>query len=190
VAERQQGVEGTGHQEVGDDDAALDLAFAHGGDEALRRAYERYGALVHTLCRRAVDAPTAADLTQEVFVAAWSARAGYDPRRGRLGGWLTTIHRATARRPSTVALTPEAGTTDEPADLEGLADRLVLADALAQLAPRPRRVVELAFYRGLTAAEIAERCGLPLGTVKSDLRRSLQRLRHHLGRTGGDGDHG
>ena len=61
-----------------------------------------------------------------------------------------------------------------------LADQLLIAHALEALSPRARRVVELAFYSDLTQTEIAETTGLPLGTVKSDLRRGLQRLRSHL----------
>ena len=71
----------------------------------------------------------------------------------------------------------------EPAEL---VDRLLVADALVTLAPRPREVLELAFYSGLSQREIADRLGVPLGTVKSDMRRALLRLRHEL--AGGDTD--
>ncbi len=69
-------------------------------------------------------------------------------------------------------------TTD--VNLERIADRMLLAEALDQLGPRVRTVIELAFLNDLTQAEIAERCSLPLGTVKSDLRRGVERLRRHL----------
>jgi len=61
-----------------------------------------------------------------------------------------------------------------------VADRLLVAHALDQLPERARRVVELAFYSELSQSEIAERLDLPLGTVKSDMRRALLRLRGHL----------
>jgi RNA polymerase sigma-70 factor (ECF subfamily) len=61
-----------------------------------------------------------------------------------------------------------------------LVERLLLADALATLGERPRQVLELAFYGGLTQTEVAERMNLPLGTVKSDMRRALVRLRNVL----------
>ena len=70
-------------------------------------------------------------------------------------------------------------TAGDPYD-EQLADRLLIAHALEALSPRARSVVELAFYSDLTQTEIAATTGLPLGTVKSDLRRGLQRLRSHL----------
>ena len=62
-----------------------------------------------------------------------------------------------------------------------LADRLLIARALESLQPRVRQVVELAFYSDLTQTAIAEQTGIPLGTVKSDLRRGLARLRAELG---------
>ncbi len=61
------------------------------------------------------------------------------------------------------------------------ADRLLIARALDSLQPRVRQVVELAFYSDLTQTAIAEQTGIPLGTVKSDLRRGLARLRADLG---------
>ncbi len=68
----------------------------------------------------------------------------------------------------------------EPPVGDALADRLLVAHALDALSPRARQVVELAFYSDLTQTEIAARLDLPLGTVKSDMRRALQRLRTHL----------
>jgi RNA polymerase sigma-70 factor (ECF subfamily) len=62
-----------------------------------------------------------------------------------------------------------------------LADQLLIARALESLQPRVRNVVELAFYSDLTQVEISSRTGIPLGTVKSDLRRGLERLRSELG---------
>jgi RNA polymerase sigma-70 factor (ECF subfamily) len=72
---------------------------------------------------------------------------------------------------------------DEP---DGLIERLLLADALATLGKRQREVLQLAFYGGLSQSAVAEHLGLPLGTVKSDMRRALLRLRQVVG--GGDAD--
>jgi RNA polymerase sigma-70 factor (ECF subfamily) len=177
-------------------DEQLDEVFAAGDGDILRLAYDRYGSLVHTLCRRSLDAHSAADVTQEVFLSAWRARHRFDPARGSLGAWLVTITRSrildhfrrVGRRPALIdgepteqrpAGDPADGDVDE-AGLERLADRLLLTDALARLSPRARSVVELAFYGDLTHAQIAVQQDLPLGTVKSDIRRSLERLAHHL----------
>jgi RNA polymerase sigma-70 factor (ECF subfamily) len=181
----------------GGDDAELEAAFAAGGDDVLRRAYDRYGALVYTLSLRMVDRTTAADVTQEVFVAAWRFRRRYDPGKGGLAAWLAAITRnklvdhlrAEGRRVPQTRL-PADDPAAPAAGLDHLADRLLLADALATLGPRQRAVVELSFYEGLSASEIAERRELPVGTVKSDLRRSIERLRRHITRPDGEADGG
>lgn len=165
-----------------------DQAFAEGNDDALRLAYEQHGSLIFTYCRRA-HPMLAADLTQETFLAAWKARARFDPTRGPLAAWLITIaknkiidaHRKSGREVDQVAVDgklmsiPQAG-----AAIESLADRLLLSEALASLPERARTIVELSFITGLTHPEIADRTGLPLGTVKSDIRRGLARLRTYL----------
>ena len=176
-------------------DDAVAARWAAGDDAALRLAYEQFGTLIFTFCSRAlVDRGAAADCTQETFLSAWRSRDGYHPERGSLAGWLMGIarfkvldaYRAAARVP--IPREEAAGdeeTAGDPYD-EQLADRLLIAHALEALSPRARRVVELAFYSDLTQAEIVETTGLPLGTVKSDLRRGLQRLRSHLEGSGGN----
>lgn len=180
------------------DERAVADAFAQGEERALRLAYDRWGALVYTYCRRSLrDADRADDVTQETFVAAWRSRDRFDPERGSLPGWLVGIarfkvldeHRRQGRRPVLVdgasASLEQGGDdgsaseADEGAILQ-LADRLLLTDALARLPERPRQMIELAFFEDLTHPQIAERCGVPLGTVKSDIRRGLERLRRHL----------
>ncbi len=70
-----------------------------------------------------------------------------------------------------------------PSDSDGLsqmAQRMVITDALETLPDRTRHLVEMAFFKDMTHSQIAESSGVPLGTVKSDIRRGLQKLRHHL----------
>lgn len=171
-------------------DAELELAFAKGGDDALAAVYARYGRVVYSLARRTVGPEVAEEVTQDVFVAAWSSRDRYDPGRGSLAGWLIGVarhkvtdalrsqQRVTARveRAASVA----GGTTATPPEVDQVAERLMVADGLAALRPEVREVVELAFYSDLTHEQIAERTGRPLGTVKSYIRRSLATLRRHL----------
>jgi RNA polymerase sigma-70 factor (ECF subfamily) len=64
--------------------------------------------------------------------------------------------------------------------MDSLAERLLVADSLRRLRPEVREVVELAFHSDLTHEQIAERTGRPLGTVKSQIRRSLASLRRHM----------
>jgi RNA polymerase sigma factor (sigma-70 family) len=175
------------HARIEDD---IEATFAAGGVDALQRVYDAYGRLVFSLCRRSLGNETAADVTQEVFVAAWQARHQFDRSRGSLAGWLMGIARnkvvdnlrAQSRRPVT---TNDPTPVDAPVSakaVDDLADRLLLAEALAELPDRSKRVIELAFFEDLTHPEIAARCDLPLGTVKSDIRRGLARMRRHLER--------
>ncbi len=176
----------------------LELSFADGGDSALRSAYDRYGSLVYTFCRRTVGHHDATEVAQDVFVAAWRSQKSYDPNRGGLGGWLLAIARnkvidhlrRRGRQPSIDPGENGAATSGVRTDEVGMiADRMLLAEALGELAPRARRVVELAFFHDLTHEQIAEKTHLPLGTVKSDVRRSLPTLQRALaGRTNRDTD--
>lgn len=170
-------------------DAQVTAAWVAGHEAALRLAWDQFGTLVYTYCFRSLgDRDLAADCAQEAFVGAWRSRARFDPAQGSLAGWLMGIarfkvidvHRASSRVPQPVADTPEAVDHTVEAQAERLGDRLLLAHALTELPERARQVIELAFYSDLTQTEIAERLGLPLGTVKSDMRRGLHRMRAHL----------
>jgi RNA polymerase sigma factor (sigma-70 family) len=171
-------------------DLELAEAFRRGERDSLRRVYDRYGAAVHHLALRGLAARAdAEDVTQTTFVAAWQGRETFDPERGSLLGWLLTIARrkvidrirATARehrvadrvRALPDPLPPEPGP-------ERVLDRLVVADELGRLPAEQRRVLELAFYDDLTHQQVAAVTGLPLGTVKSHLRRGMLRLRKRL----------
>ncbi|MBC7678567.1 MAG: sigma-70 family RNA polymerase sigma factor [Pseudorhodobacter sp.] len=171
-----------------EDDLGLARRFVAGDEQALRTVYDRWSPLVLHLGQRCLPRSyDAEDLTQQVFVAAWRGRGTYDPERGTLPGWLTGITRNQvadrlrlhARERSLQDQLAATGTAPTgPGIADQVLDRLVVAEELAQLPDEPRRVVELAFFDDLTQVEIAELTGLPLGTVKSHLRRSLARLRH------------
>jgi RNA polymerase sigma-70 factor (ECF subfamily) len=179
---------------TGTDDHLLDEAFAGGKPGALEAAYRRYGGLVHALARRGAGPDAADEVTQDVFLAAWRAAHRFDPSRGSLGGWLVGIARhkvadevrrrmrAADRLERVAALAPreEDGPAAGTPEVDRLAERLLVADGLGRLRPDVREVVELAFYSDLTHAQIAERTGRPLGTVKAQIRRSLAMLRRHL----------
>ena len=175
---------------VDDEDAFLARRFVSGEDAALGDAYRRWAPLVYTLAVRSLgDVGDAEDVTQKTFVAAWTGRTSFDPSRARLSAWLVGIaknkiadtHEARARiRRLHEQLTAQSAPGDfisEPADL---ADTLLVADEITLLEPDAQAVVKLAFYDDLTHNEISVRLGLPLGTVKSHIRRSLQRMRTRL----------
>jgi len=165
---------------------AITARWVAGDRDALRMAFDAWGGAIHTYCARRLPAGEAADATQEVFVGAWRARAQFDPERGVLAQWLfgiarntcVTFHRRRARVPEPMADPPVVSAPRPEAD--EVADRMLLVGALDQLPERQRRVVRASFIEGWTNAEVAERLDLPLGTVKSDIRRGLLTMRAHL----------
>lgn len=168
-------------------DADIEARFRAGDERALADAYARWSGIVHSLARRAlgVDAD-AQDVTQQVFISAWKGRDTFDPAKGPLGAWLVGITRrriADAFEARTRVRRIEetwAENQDGSTDILDIAERLTIVDELERLEPVPRRVMALAFYGDLTHSEIADTTGIPLGTVKSHIRRSLGRLRTRL----------
>jgi RNA polymerase sigma-70 factor (ECF subfamily) len=162
-----------------------------GSREALEEAWHRWSSLVHTLALRSLgNHHDAEDVTQQVFVAAWRGRHTLRPDRGSVPGWLVGItrhkvadlHAQRARHARDAAVVASRSLPDrhEPAPAERLADRLLLADALDRLGEPRSSVVRLAVVDQLTHEEVARRLGLPLGTVKSHVRRGLATLRSRL----------
>jgi RNA polymerase sigma factor (sigma-70 family) len=122
-------------------------------------------------------------------VSAWNSRTSYDSSKARLSTWLIAIARrriadtfqARAKVQQLQAelerITPPGELVSEEIDLS---ETLLISSELQQLAPDAREVMRLAFYDDLTHEEIARRTGMPLGTVKSHIRRSLTRMRDRL----------
>lgn len=174
---------------VPDDVDHVGRAFAAGDEAAIGEAYRRWAALVHTVAVRSLgNASEAEDVTQQVFVEAWRGRARFDPDRARLPAWLLGIARHAVAdaherraRDRRLAQAPEVVAEADPVPAEGLdqrvVDRVVVADALAGLGHPQGTILRLAFFEDLTHDQIAARLGMPLGTVKSHVRRSLARLR-------------
>jgi RNA polymerase sigma-70 factor (ECF subfamily) len=165
----------------------LDARFASDDPALLRVAYDAHGPVIFSFCRRSLGSDVASDVTQEVFVTAWRNRARFDPAKGTLRSWLFGIARFKVlgelrRRPPLHAVGDPAEEREriDRSDVDRLADRLVLEDAMAGLSDRSRELLRLAYVEDLTHTQIAERTKLPLGTVKSDIRRALARLRLEL----------
>lgn len=166
---------------------SVEKAFARGEEQSLRAAYLQHGKLIYTYCRRTLDEARAKDVTQEVFVSAWRSRHRFDPAKGTLVGWLVSItknrivdnvraeRRHTDRRSGRDPV--ELPTYTE---IDTIGTKLMIADALRSLSDRARRVVMLHYFEDLTHRQIADRMSIPLGTVKSDLRRSLLQMRQQL----------
>jgi RNA polymerase sigma-70 factor (ECF subfamily) len=167
-------------------DHQLALRFPTGDEWTLREVYDRYAPLIYTVARTLLANPAdAEDVTQATFLTAWNARSRYRPERGGLAGWLATIarNRAIDRRRQIARRREASGelsfdelvaATEAP---ERVVDRLVVTDALARLANEQRELLELAFFDDLTHEQISSLTGLPLGTVKSRLRRGLRALK-------------
>ena len=178
----------TGEQ-VDVDDLAVRLR--DGSRDALAEAYREWSSLVHTLAVRSLgNHHDAEDVTQQVFVAAWRSRHTLRPDRGSVAGWLVGItrhkvadvHERRARQARDAAAVAASAVPDEhaPSPDDQLAARLVLHDELTRLGDPRGTVVRMAFLEDLTHDEIARRLDLPLGTVKSHVRRGLLHLRARL----------
>lgn len=179
---------------VDPDDAEIGRRFAAGEEQALAWAYERWAGQVHGMAVRAFGSgPDAEDVTQQVFVAAWTGRARFRPEDSPLPAWLVGIcrhkiadawaRRDKQRREAEAAVTEAQARPGGPvtAGVDTAAtDRVLLLDELDHLGQPQRGIIELAFFEDLTHAQIAERTGLPLGTIKSHIRRTLERLRNRL----------
>ena len=157
----------------------------------LEELYDRYARRVWAVgLRRLQDRGAAEDLVQETFVRLWRAAPRFDPERGTVGALLMTIaYRAAAdlgrRKAGQAAVVSlDVDMTAEPADPAAGAreeEQLLLRDelqtALSSLSGDQREILRLHFQEDLTQAEIAERLGLPLGTVKSRVFYGLRQLR-------------
>ena len=175
------------------DPDSLGVAFAR-GDADLRAVYDQHGPLVYSICRKALGEAAAGEVTQDVFVNAWQARGQFDPSRGALGAWLVGIakrrivdhvrreQRHTSRRVDDGVVHLEAMPAPQQTEerVERIAQRMEIARAMSTLPERSREVIALAYVEGLTHQEIADRTGIPLGTIKSDIRRGLLALRDHM----------
>ena len=175
-------------------DRELMDSLAH-DSAALEVLYDRYAGLVYGLALAALRNPAdAQDLTQEVFVTLKEQSRNYDPARGALAGFLATMTRSRAidrlrARGRRLRLLQGFHRADVPSTASfSPLDRISLAQcservraALAELPESQRRVLEMAYYRGLSQAEIAADLGESLGTVKSWARRGLITLRQALG---------
>lgn len=170
---------------------ALAERLRDGSREALEEAWARWSGLVHTLALRSLgNHHDAEDVTQQVFVAAWRGRHTLQPGRGTVPGWLVGItrhkvadlHAARARlaRDAVAAAAEVLPDRHAPPPDEQLAARLVLVEALDALGEPRSTVVRLAVVDQLTHEEVADRLEMPLGTVKSHVRRGLATLRTRL----------
>jgi RNA polymerase sigma-70 factor (ECF subfamily) len=162
--------------------------------DAFSQFYDRFSPIVYSLALRMLRAQSdAEDLLQEVFLQVWRQATAYSAERGSPEAWLINIARSRAidklrsirRRERSFVLTEDPATAESPDNVETSAGesetRLIMTSALANLPEAQRRVLELAYFDGLSQTEIAARLAEPLGTIKTRMRSALQRLRGMLG---------
>ena len=173
-------------------DTVLIQQLWQGDLDALGALYDRYSSLVYTTALRSLgDVASAEDLTQDVFLTLMNSRT-YDPERGSLSCYLSLLTRSRAidrLRAQSVQHKylnqwhHHHSQPSEPNPMEHASQQerhTLVRDALSQLTQQQRQVLELSYYQGQSQTEIANRLGVPLGTVKSWARRGLLRLRSHL----------
>ena len=165
---------------------ALGEQFRSGQDAALAEAYQRWSSLIYTLAVRATsDRAAAEDITQQVFVKAWHSHARFNPHLRPLSAWLVGIarhvladHAAAKVRDQRLAIKlAQHASTRPDRRTDHVVDTVVVSEGLAQVEQPRRDILELVYFAGLTHAQIADQLKLPLGTVKSHVRRGLIQLR-------------
>ncbi len=164
----------------------LERDFIAGAEGALETLYRDVSPLVYTLAVRALGNETEAeDVTQQTFVAAWRSRATYAPERGALRGWVVGIARraiadALERRSrERRSLEAVRAVVDEVAQDRSM-ERSLLAYEIDSLGDPRRTIMTMAFFDGHTHEQISSELDMPLGTVKSHIRRSLTTLRTRM----------
>lgn len=158
---------------------------------AMAELYDRFGKLAYSVALNIVrDSAAAEDLVQETFLRVWTRIRGFDAARGALGPWLIAIarNRAIDYVRSAQSRADRASIDFDPSDLPALFSNMerellnkehakLLNKAMSKLSDNQRRVIELAYYEGLSQTEMAERLGQPLGTIKTWTRTALRLLK-------------
>jgi RNA polymerase sigma-70 factor, ECF subfamily len=177
------------------EDADL-VAEIAGGDlgEPMEELYRRYAARLYRFGLHLLgNAGLADELVQECFVRLWRTAGRFDTGRGTVAGYMFVMARSIAtdlhRRPSSRPLLPveDAQVPPQPDSTDRILETLMVRDALDSLTPAHREVLTLFHAEGLTQSQIAERLGLPLGTVKTRLYHGLRGLKAALAERGFDG---
>jgi RNA polymerase sigma-70 factor, ECF subfamily len=165
--------------------------FRAGDPDSVRAVYRTFGRLVYAVAHRTLgSADLAEEATQQTFVKAWQAAASFDPER-ELGPWLATIarrtaidlHRREARRPTdelSDAVLNDPAVVELPPGVDRAHDVWAVRAAIDALPEVERTIVRLQHLEELTQVEVAERLGIPVGTVKSRSHRAHRALAARL----------
>ncbi len=176
------------------DERALVDRLVSRDQAALGELHDRYARVVYAMALKISGSPgEAEDVTIDTFWQVWQQANRYDPVRGSVGAWICTIARSRAldrlrtQRRSPLIATDEPPervdlTIDEDPEQDVfLAERsAIVRSALGELSDSQREAIELAFYHGLSHAEIADRLNEPLGTIKTRIRLGLSKMRDRM----------
>ena len=183
------------------DDRAIELDLlarvAKRERAAFEQLYARYSNILYATAMKFLKQDAdAQDVVQDVFIQIWDKAKLYDPTKGKPLTWALTMTRnrsidrirAIQRRTrlrddfeKETVLDESAGVREALSGVDASEKSQILRDAVGRLSPEQRKVIELAFFRGFTQSEIADRLGEPLGTVKARARRGLMKLKEILG---------
>jgi len=173
-------------------DRELVAAVASGSSEALARLYDRHAGTVFALARRLLSlVEDAEEVVQDVFSQVWRDASRYEAGRATVAGWIVMLTRARAidrlrsrkARPDLRGVNPDSAPPLVAGDRNPEQVTLTAEDvrsvrgALTVLPDAQRSLLELAYYEGMTHVEIAERTGVPLGTVKTRIRTAMMTLK-------------
>jgi RNA polymerase sigma-70 factor, ECF subfamily len=179
---------------VGGDDKQLIERLRSRDPQAMADLYDRFSKVVFSVIVRVVrNSSVAEELTQEAFLRAWNRGGDFDSSRGRIGPWLLTIARNRAidylrstagqQQANTFELVSSERITlfvnNEQRMLDQEQARRIRA-GFSKLSENQRKVLELAYFEGLSQSEMAEKLGQPLGTVKTWVRTALSTLRENF----------
>ena len=174
--------------------AAFVGSIARGDQEALGAFYDQTSASVYSLALQILkDRPAAEEVTLDVYTQVHRQAGHYDPARGAPSAWLLTLTRSRAidrrradaqqrkREQNLDSIETLRALTADPEEASVATElRRGVQTALLALTPEQRRVIEIAYYAGLSHSEIAAKLGEPLGTVKSRIRAAMTQLRDLL----------
>jgi RNA polymerase sigma-70 factor (ECF subfamily) len=173
-------------------DRELVAAMANGDADALRALSARYAHMLGALAYRFVkDESDAEEIAADALWQAWREAASFDPARSSVSAWLVMLGRsraidrfraARARRPPENPQPEPAPVADALSELETAERAKIVKQAVGELETRERELLELAYFSDLSQTEIADKVGLPLGTVKTRMRTALIKLRDALRR--------
>jgi len=181
-------------------DEQLIAAICNGEESAIEELYERYHRYAYSLAYRILRDPVAAeDIVQDAFLSIWRKASSYQTQNGSVQSWIQAIvrHRAidkirsSAHRDYQWTPLQADNEQDPPSEQPDVWEQAwqseqhrIIREVMVEIPSEQRMVIELAYFGGLTHAEISERCHIPLGTVKGRMRLGLQKMKALLAERG------